>query len=114
MRRDRVLHRADGKACIGEIDIFAPQPKTATELSGAAGVLDQLEARQPRRELALDDLHRRDLGIALVAGDAGIAVFRRPRAGAAGEDLVLHIALAGIGRAAADDDRTAAAAVGAR
>ena len=43
----------------------------------------------------------------------GHAVLARARAGAAGDDLVLHVALAGIGAAAAEDDGAAAAAVGA-
>src|SRR5262249_58238477 len=74
---------------------------------------DPLVAGEPGRDPALDDLDRRDHGVTLVDGDAGGAVLGGARAGASGDDLVLHVALAGIGAAAAQDDRAAAAAVGA-
>src|SRR5713226_3339951 len=108
-----MLHRADGEARIGEIEIFAADTEPAAELARAAGVGDQLETRDAGGKLALDDLDRRDLGVALVDRDAGHAVLARARAGAAGDDLVLHIALAGRGVAAAENDGPAAAAVGA-
>ena len=108
-----MLHGADREAGIGEIEIFPTDAQTAAELAGATGVDDQLKARDAGGEFALDDLDRRDLGVALVDGDSGRAVLGGARAGAAGDDLVLHIALAGIGAAAAENDGTAAAAVGA-
>ena len=95
VRRNDVLHRADREARVGEIEIFAPDAEAAAECAGAAGIADQLEAQHAGREFALDDLDRRDPGIALVDGDAGGAVLGGARAAAAGDDLVLHIALAG-------------------
>src|SRR5262249_54552694 len=67
---------------------------------------------RPGRKFALDDFDRRDLGVALIDRDAGRPVLARARAGAAGNDLVLHITLAAIGVAAAENDGAAAAAVG--
>ena len=106
-------HRADRNARIGEVEIFAADAEPTAKLARAAGIGDQFEAGDTRREFAFDDLDRRDLGIALIDGDAGRSVLGRARSGAAGDDLVLHIRLAGIGVAAAEDDRAAAAAVGA-
>src|SRR5262249_35356982 len=110
---DRMLHRADGEARIGEIEVFAADPEPSAELARAAGIGDQLEAGDAGGKFALDDLDGGDLGIALIDRDAGGAVLARARAGAAGDDLILHIALAGIGVAPAEDDGAAAAAVGA-
>src|SRR5262249_50817697 len=93
--RDRMLHRADGEAGIGEMEIFAADAEPAAELARAAGIGDQFEAGDAGRKLALDDLDGCDLGIALIDSDAGGPIFARARAGAAGDDLVLHIALAG-------------------
>src|SRR6516165_1785801 len=56
--RDQMLHRADGEAGILEIEIFAHDAEPAAEATGAAGILDELEAHEPRRELAFDDLDR--------------------------------------------------------
>ena len=109
-----MLHRADGEARIGEIEIFAADAKPAAELAGAAGIGDQLEAGDARGKFAFDDLDGCDLGVALIDRDAGGAILARPRAGAAGDNLVLHIALAGVGVAPAENDGAAAAAVGAR
>src|SRR5262249_25870223 len=101
IRRDAVLHRADREARIGEVEIFAADAQAAAVLAGAAGIPDQLEAHEAGGKFALDDFHRRDLGVALVDGDAGNAVLVRARAAAAGDDLVLHIALSRVGAAAA-------------
>src|SRR4051794_240343 len=60
VRRDHVLHRADRKARILEIEIFAADAEAAAETPGATRILDQLETNQPRRELAFNDLDRRD------------------------------------------------------
>src|SRR6266545_2738929 len=113
VRRNHMLHGADGEARVREIEIFAANAQSAAELTRAAGVGDELEADESGGKFALYDFDRRDLGVALVDSDAGRAVLARARAGAAGEDLVLHIALAGIGVAAAEDDGAAATAVGA-
>src|SRR5262249_10623015 len=111
--RDEVLHGADREAGIGEVEVLAADAESTAELARPAGLRDQLEARDAGGKLAFDDLDRRDLGVALVHRDAGGAVLARARAGAAGDDLVLHVALAGIGVAAAENDGAAAAAVGA-
>src|SRR5262249_58831419 len=97
----------------GEIEIFAADAEPAPELARAAGIGEELETGDARGKFALDDLNGCDLGIALIDRDAGGPIFARARAGAAGDDLVLHIALAGIGVAPAEDDGAAAAAVGA-
>src|SRR5215468_5381863 len=68
VRRDDVLHRADREARVGEIKIFATDAEPAAKLAGAAGIGDQLEPPDAGRKLALDDLDRRDLGVALVDG----------------------------------------------
>src|SRR2546430_334177 len=112
VRGDRMLHGADREARIGEIEIFAADAQPAAELARAARIHDQLEAREAGGKFALDDLDRRDLGIALIDRDAGSPVLARARAGAAGDDLVLHVTFAGIGVAAAENDGAAAAAVG--
>src|SRR5437773_1130838 len=91
--RDDVLHRADREAGVFEIEIFTADAEPTAEFSGAAGIADQLEAREPRGKFALDDLDRRDHGIALVHCDTRGAVLAGASAGAAGDDLVLHIAL---------------------
>src|SRR4051812_11114748 len=62
VRRGEVLHRADREARVLEIEIFAPDAEPAAKAAGAAGILNQLEALDSRRKLALDDLHRRDHG----------------------------------------------------
>src|SRR5215510_137785 len=113
VRWDHMFHRADREARVLEIEIFAADAEPAAEAPGAAGVLDQLETNQPRRELALDDLDRRDHGVALVHRDAGGAVLAGASASAARDDFVLHVALASVGAASAQDDGAAAAAVGA-
>ena len=107
-----MLHRADREARVFEIEIFAADAEAAAIAAGAAGILDQLEAQDAGRKLAFDDLDRRDHRIALVDRDAGRAVLGGAGAGAAGDDLVLHIGLAGLGRAPAEDDGAAAGAVG--
>src|SRR5262249_19211325 len=94
--RNHMFRRTDGKARIREIEIFAAATEPAAELSGAAGITDQLEPQKARREFALDDLDGCDLGVALIDGDGGRAVLAAARAGAAGQDLILHIAFAGI------------------
>src|SRR2546426_6293149 len=112
VRGDQMPHRADREARIREIEVFAADAEPAAELTRPAGIRYQFEAREAGRKFALDDLDRRDLGIALIDGDAGSPVLDRTRAGAAGDDLVLHITLAGVGVAAAENDGAAAAAVG--
>src|SRR5690349_6572559 len=74
VRRDHVLHRADREPRVGEVEIFAANAEAAAELAGTTGIRDQLETNNPGWKLALDDLDRRDLGVALVDGDAGHAV----------------------------------------
>src|SRR5262249_11516265 len=112
--RDHVLGGADGEPCILQIEVFAANAEAAAKRAGAAGIPDPLAPQRGGRELALDDLPRRDPGVALVHRGGGGAVLDGARAAAAADDLVLHVALAGIGVAAAEDDRAAAAAVGAR
>ena len=56
----------------------------------------------PGREFGLDDLDRRDPGIALVDRDAGCAILGGARPGAAGDDLVLHVVAAGMRVASAE------------
>src|SRR5499426_3813218 len=113
VRGDQMLHGADREARIREIEVFAADAEPAAELARPAGIRDQLEAREAGGKFALDDLDRRDLGVALIDRDAGRPVLARTRARAAGDDLVLHIALAAIGVAPAENDGAAAAAVGA-
>src|SRR5208282_3406426 len=74
VRRDDVLHRADRKAGVGEVEVFAPDAEAAAEPSGAAGIANKLEADDAGRKFALDDFDWRDSGIALVDGDGGGAV----------------------------------------
>src|SRR5215510_8037757 len=93
-RRNHMLHRTDRETRIGEVEIFAADAEPTAELACAAGVRDQLEADEASRKLALDDLHRRDLGVALIDRDAGRPILAGARSGAAGDDLVLHITLA--------------------
>src|SRR5262249_23918037 len=80
VRRNDMLHRADREPRVLEVEIFAANAEPAAEAAGAARIPDQLEARQPRRELALDDLDRRDHGVALVDRDAGGAILAGARA----------------------------------
>src|SRR5262249_19145634 len=87
-RRNRMPHRADRKARIGEVEVFAADAEPTAKLARAAGIGDQFEAGDTRWEFAFDDLDRRDLGIALIDGDAGRSVLGRARSGAAGDDLV--------------------------
>ena len=110
--RDRVFRRAQRKTrVVVEHFIFAHETQSSTELTGSAGVGDQLEASDTGGKLRLDDLDRRDLGVGLIDVGAGHAVFAAPAAGAAAEDFILHVAFAGLVAAPADDDRAAAAAV---
>src|SRR5580704_17921211 len=113
VRWNDVLHRADREPRVGEIEIFAADAEPAAIKSRAAGIADELEAHHAGRKFAFDDLDWRDAGVALVDGDGVRAVLGGTGAAAAGDNLVLHVALAGRGRAPADDDRAAAAAVGA-
>src|ERR1700730_16005167 len=66
VRGDQMLHGADREARIREIEIFAADAQPAAELARAARIHDQLEAREAGGKFALDDLDRRDLGIALL------------------------------------------------
>src|SRR5690606_3789091 len=102
-----MLGRAQGEARLGQVDILAHETESAAEFPRPARLGDQLVAPHAGREFALDDLDRRDARFALVGEGARQAVHAGPSAGAAAEELVLHIALARAGRAAADDDRTA-------
>src|SRR5207248_10072022 len=111
--RGDVLLRADRKARVFVVGILPTDAEPSAKSAGTAGVRDQLETQNAGREFAFDDLDRRDHGAALIHGDARSAVLGGAGAGAAGDDLVLHIALARVGAAPADDDRAAAAAVGA-
>src|SRR3954469_13134631 len=54
--RDDVLHRADRKAGVLEIEIFAADAEPSAITAGAAGILDQFETQDAGREFALDDL----------------------------------------------------------
>src|SRR4051794_27159308 len=54
--RDHVFHRADRKARVLEIEIFAADAEPAAITAGTAGILDQLEAQDASRKFALDDL----------------------------------------------------------
>src|SRR5262249_61709221 len=101
VRRGGLLRRAEREGRMGEWEIPAEAPQAAAVLGGAAGIPDQLEAHEAGGKFALDDFHRRDLGVALVDGDAGNAVLVRARAAAAGDDLGLPIALSRVGAAAA-------------
>jgi hypothetical protein len=111
--RNDVSHGPNGEAGIRKVEILAANAEPAAPLAGTAGIRDQLETGYAGRKLAFDDLDRRDLGIALVDGDSGAAVLGRARAGAAGDDLVLDVAPSTVCAAAAENDRTAAATVGA-
>src|SRR5262245_18900980 len=62
-------------------------------------------------EFRFDNFDGSDSGVGLVDVGARDAVLAAPSAGATAEDLVLHVALAGLVAATADDDRAAAAAV---
>src|SRR5262249_58651070 len=84
VRGDQMFHGADREARIREIEVFAADAEPAAELARPAGICDQLEAREAGGELALDDLDRRDLGIALIDRDAGRPVPTRARARARG------------------------------
>src|SRR5262245_28312400 len=90
VRGDEMLHGADRKARIREIEVFAADAEPAAELARPAGIRYQLEAREAGRKFALDDLERRDLGIALIYGDAGSTVLDRKRAGPDGDERVCH------------------------
>src|SRR5260221_3769389 len=61
VRGDQMLHGADREARIREIEIFAADAQPAAELAGAAGIHDQLEAREARWQISLDGLDPRDL-----------------------------------------------------
>src|SRR5262249_29462257 len=104
VRGDQMLHGADREARIREIEVFAADAEPAAELTRPARVRYQFEAREAGRKFALDDLDRRDLGVALIDGDAGSPVLARTRAGAAGDDPRFHRTLAGVGAAAASSD----------
>ena len=56
LRRDYVLGRADGKPCLGKIEVFAANPEPAAKLAGTARVTDQFEPQHTGWELALDYL----------------------------------------------------------
>src|SRR5437899_12246693 len=102
-----MLHGADREARSRKIEIFAADAQPAAELARAAGIHDQLEAREAGGKFALDDLDRCDLGIALIDRDAGSPVLVRTRAGAAGDDLVLHVTFAVVSFAVVAIDRQA-------
>src|SRR6266850_7492332 len=91
--------------------VLSDETKSATELSRSAGVGDQLKTTQSGGEFRFDNFDGRDPGVGLIDIGARDAVLAATAAGAAAEDLILHIALAGLIAAPADDDRTAAAAV---
>src|SRR5262245_52398551 len=91
--------------------VLADETKSATKLSRSAGVRDQVKTTQSGGEFRFDNFDGRNPGVGLIDIGAGDAVFAAASAGAAAEDLILHIALAGLVAASADDDRTAAAAV---
>src|SRR5262244_4462781 len=88
-------------------DESEPTPK----LSRCAGVGNQLKTTQSGGEFRFDNLYRSDPGVGLIDVGAGDAVLAAPSAGATAKDLILHVALAGLVAAAADDDRATAAAI---
>src|SRR5437870_10778533 len=53
VRRDDVLHRADRKACILEVEIFAPDAEPAAETSGTARILDRKSTRLNSSHVAI-------------------------------------------------------------
>src|SRR5215475_6043366 len=91
--------------------VLADKPESTPELSRSAGVGDQLKTTQLGGEFRFNNFDRSDPGVGLIDIGARDAVLAAPSAGAAAEDLVLHIAFARLVAAAADDDRAAAAAV---
>src|SRR3984957_8495705 len=113
VRWNDVLHGADREPCVGEIEIFAANAEPAAIKSGTAGIADELEAHHGGVKFPFDYLDRGGGGVGLVDGDGVRAVLGGAGAAAAGDDLVLHIALAGRGATPADDDRADGAAVGA-
>src|SRR5215831_17171277 len=112
MRRDHVLHGADGKPCVGKIEIFAPHAEAAPVAAGPTGIRDKIESQQAGREFGFDDLDRGDPGIALIDRDPRCAVLAG--AGATRHDLVLNVVAVRIGVTSAQDDGPATAAVGTR
>src|SRR5215510_6561544 len=91
--------------------VLADEPESTPKLSRSARVRDQLKTTQSGGEFRFDNLYRSDSGVGLIDIGPRNAVLAAPSAGATTEDLVLHVALAGLVAAAADDDRAAAAAV---
>src|SRR5262249_18444039 len=89
VRRDQMFHGADREARIREIEVFAADAEPAAELARAAGIRDQLEAREAGGKIALDDLDPRDLCVALIDRDARRPLLARARARAARAHLVL-------------------------
>src|SRR4029453_17525226 len=83
--------------------VFADKSQSATELSRSAGVGDQLKTTQSGGEFRFDNFDGRDPGVGLIDIGAGDAVFAAAPARAAAKDLILHIALAGLVAAPADD-----------
>src|SRR5262249_19932889 len=66
VRGDEMLHGADRKACIREIEVFAADAEPAAELARPAGIRYQLEAREAGRKIALDDLDHPRLVLSLM------------------------------------------------
>src|SRR5262245_1435741 len=91
--------------------VLADEPESTPELSRSAGVGDQLKTTQSGGEFRFDNFDRSDPGVGLIDVGAGNAVLAAASAGATAEDLVLHVAFAGLVAAATGDDRAAAAAV---
>src|SRR5262245_4880212 len=91
--------------------VFADEPESTPKLSRSAGIADQLKTTQSGGEFRFDNFDGSDPGVGLIDVGARDSVLAAPSAGATAEDLVLHVALAGLVAAAADDDRAAAAAV---
>src|SRR5712671_1103748 len=104
VRRDHVLHGADGEPRVLKVEILAPQAEAAPVAAGAAGIRDEVEPQEAGRELGFDDLDRRDAGVALIDRDAGGAVPAAAGAGAARHDLVLDVVAARIGTAPTQND----------
>src|SRR4030095_6940628 len=92
--------------------VLADETQSATKLSRSTGIGDQVKTTQSGGEFRFDNFDGRDPGVGLIDIGAGDPVFAAAPAGAAAEDLILHIALTGLVAAAADEGRTTASARG--
>src|SRR5262245_28262223 len=91
--------------------VLTDEPESTPELPRSAGIGDQLKTMQAGGEFRFNNFDGGDPCVGLIDIGPRNAVLAAPSAGATTEDLVLHVALAGLVAAAADDDRAAATAV---